>query len=80
MVSGARLEDDDALDGVAADFEGCVHDVLEGDVTSGAVGDVGGEYEAGAACLNAVAERARAEAGEYGRCVSRRCGRWRALA
>ena len=62
---GGALEDDDALDGVAADFEGCVHDVLEGDVASGAVGDVGGEYEAGAACLNAVAERARAEAREY---------------
>ena len=52
------------LDGLAADFEGGVNDVLEGDVSSGAVGDVGGEDETGAARLNAVAERARAEAGE----------------
>ena len=54
-------EDYKMLDGLAADFEGGVNDVLEGDVASGAVCEVGGEDEAGAACLDAVAERARAE-------------------
>ena len=38
--------------------------MLEGDVASCAVGDVCGEDEPGAASLNAVAERARAESGE----------------
>ena len=38
--------------------------MLERNVASCAVGDVGGEDESGAARLNAVAERARAESGE----------------
>ena len=52
------------LDGLAADFHGGVNDVLEGDVASRAVGDVCGEDEPGAACLNAVAEGARAKTRE----------------
>ena len=52
------------LDAVATDLQGVIDDALEGDISTLAVGDVGGEHQTRAAGSNPIGQRSGSKPGE----------------